>query len=106
MRLKTSEDTDRLNYRFPVSIKQELDELAERCKKEKLDFIAALSEGLRGVAKAIRQQLDNKIRCIRQRHPRCSTPRLRGKHPFDSTCTRATSDMERFSDPSAPANRR
>jgi hypothetical protein len=58
MKLKTIEDTDRLNYRFPVSLKQELDELAERCKKEKLDFIAALSEGMRGVAKAIRQQLD------------------------------------------------
>jgi hypothetical protein len=60
MKLKTIEDTDRLNYRFPLSIKQELDELAERCKKEKLDFIAALSEGLRGVAKVIRQQLDGK----------------------------------------------
>lgn len=58
MKLKTIEDTDRLNYRFPVSLKQELDELAERCKNEKLDFIAALSEGMRGVAKAIRQQLD------------------------------------------------
>ena len=60
MKLKTIEDTDRLNYRFPVSLKQELDELAERCKAEKLDFIAALSEGMRGVAKAIRQQLDRK----------------------------------------------
>jgi hypothetical protein len=60
MKLKTIEDTDRLNYRFPVSLKQKLDELAERCKTEKLDFIAALSEGMRGVAKAIRQQLDRK----------------------------------------------
>jgi hypothetical protein len=60
MKLKTIEATDRLNYRFPVSLKQELDELAERCKAEKLDFIAALSEGMRGVAKAIRQQLDRK----------------------------------------------
>ncbi len=60
MKLKPIEDTDRLNYRFPLSIKQELDELAERCKKEKLDFIAAVSEGLKGVAKAIRQELDGK----------------------------------------------
>ena len=60
MKLKSIEDTDRLNYRIPVSIKTELDELAERCKQEKLDFIAALAEGLRGVAKAIRQQLDAK----------------------------------------------
>jgi len=60
MKLKTIEDTDRLNYRFPVSVKQELDQLAERCKTEKLDFIAALSEGMRGVAKTIRQQLDRK----------------------------------------------
>ena len=60
MKLKTIEDTDRLNYRLPVSLKQELDELAERCKTEKLDFIAAVSEGMRGVAKAIRQQLDRK----------------------------------------------
>jgi hypothetical protein len=60
MKLKPLEDTNRLNYRFPVSLKQELDELAERCKTEKLDFIAALSEGLRGVAKAIRQQVDRK----------------------------------------------
>ena len=60
MKLKSIEDTDRLNYRFPLSLKQELDQLADRCKKEKLDFIAALSEGLRGVAKAIRQELDGK----------------------------------------------
>ena len=60
LKLKTIEDTDRLNYRFPVSLKQELDQLAERCKKEKLDFIAALSEGMRGVAKSIRQELDGK----------------------------------------------
>ena len=60
MKLRTIEDTDRLNYRFPVSVKQELDQLAERCKTEKLDFIAALSEGMRGVAKTIRQQLDRK----------------------------------------------
>ena len=60
MKLKTIEDTDRLNYRFPVSLKQELDELAERCKTEKLDFIAALSEGMRGVAKTFRQQVDRK----------------------------------------------
>jgi hypothetical protein len=60
MKLKTIEETDRLNYRFPVSLKQELDELAERCKTEKLDFVAALSEGMRGVAKAIRQQVDRK----------------------------------------------
>ena len=60
MKLRTIEDTDRLNYRFPVSLKQELDALAERCKTEKLDFIAALSEGIRGVAKAIRQQVDRK----------------------------------------------
>ena len=60
MRLKTIEETDRLNYRFPVSLKQELDELAERCKTEKLDFIAALSEGMHAVAKAIRQQMDRK----------------------------------------------
>ena len=60
MKLKTIEDTDRLNYRFPVSVKQELDQLAEGCKTEKLDFIAALSEGMRGVAKTIRQQLDRK----------------------------------------------
>ena len=60
MKLKTIEDTDRLNYRLPVSLKRELDELAERCKKEKLDFIAAVSEGLRGVAKSIRQELDGK----------------------------------------------
>ena len=60
MKLKTIEDTDRLNYRFPVSVKQELDQLAERCKTEKLDFIAALSEDMRGVAKTIRQQLDRK----------------------------------------------
>jgi hypothetical protein len=60
MRLKTIEDTDKLNWRFPLSIKQELEQLAERCKKEKLDFIGAVSEGLRGVAKAIRQELDGK----------------------------------------------
>lgn len=60
LNLTTIEDTDRLNYRIPMSIKTELDELAERCKKEKLDFIAALSEGLRGVAKAIRQELDSR----------------------------------------------
>jgi len=60
MKLRSIEDTDRLNYRLPVSIKAELDELAERCKQEKLDFIAALAEGLRGVAKAIRQELDAK----------------------------------------------
>jgi hypothetical protein len=58
MKLKPIEDTDRLNYRFPVSIKHELDELAERCKKEKIDFIAAVTEGLRGVARTLRQQLD------------------------------------------------
>ena len=60
MKLKAIEATDRLNYRFPVSLKQELDELAERCKTEKLDFIAALSEGMHGVPKAIRQQVDRK----------------------------------------------
>jgi hypothetical protein len=60
MKLKPIEDTDRLNYRFPLSLKQELDELAGRCKNEKRDFIAALSEGMRGVAKAIRQELDSK----------------------------------------------
>ena len=60
MKLKPIEGTDKLNYRFPLSLKQELDGLAERCKKEKLDFIAAVSEGLWGVAKAIRQQLDGK----------------------------------------------
>jgi hypothetical protein len=60
MKLKTIEDTDKLNWRFPLSVKQELEELAERCKKEKLDFVAAVSEGLRGVAKAIRQELDGK----------------------------------------------
>jgi hypothetical protein len=58
LNLPTVEETDRLNYRIPLSIKGELDALAERCKKEKLNFIAALSEGLRGVAKAIRQELD------------------------------------------------
>jgi hypothetical protein len=62
MKLKEIEETDRLHYRIPVSIKTELDELAERCNKErpKIDFIGALSEGLRGVAKAIRQELDNR----------------------------------------------
>jgi hypothetical protein len=58
LNLPTVEETDRINYRIPVSIKAELDELAERCKKAKLDFNAALFEGLRSVAKAIRQELD------------------------------------------------
>jgi hypothetical protein len=62
MKLKTIEDTDRLNYRLPVSIKNELDELAERCKREKIDFIDAVTEGLRGVAKTLRQQLDKKAK--------------------------------------------
>jgi len=60
VKLKIIEDTDRLNYRFPVSIKNELDELADRCKQEKIDFIAAVTEGLRGVAKTIREALDRK----------------------------------------------
>ena len=58
LNLPTVEETDRINYRIPVSIKAELDELAERCKKAKLDFNAALFEGLRSVAKAIRQELE------------------------------------------------
>ena len=58
LNLPTVEDTDRINYRIPISIKAELDELAERCKKAKLDFNAALFEGLRSVARAIRQELD------------------------------------------------
>jgi hypothetical protein len=62
MKLKIIEDTDRLNYRLPVSIKNELDDLAERCKREKIDFIAAVTEGLRGVAKTLRQQLDKKAK--------------------------------------------
>jgi hypothetical protein len=60
MKLKTIEDTDRLNYRLPVSIKTELDALAERCKRDKVDFIAALAENLHGFARAMRQELDNK----------------------------------------------
>ena len=56
--LPTVEDTDRLNYRIPLSVKAELDDLAERCKRAKLDFNVALAEGLRSVAKAIREQLD------------------------------------------------
>jgi hypothetical protein len=62
VKLKTIEETDRLNYRFPVSVKNELDDLAERCKAEKIDFIAAVTEGLRGVAKTLRQELDKKAK--------------------------------------------
>jgi hypothetical protein len=59
LNLPTVEETDRINYRIPVSIKAELDELADRCKKAKLDFNAALFEGLRSIVKAIRQELDD-----------------------------------------------
>ena len=60
MKLKTIEDTDRLGFRLPLSVKQELDGLAERCKREKVDFVAALAEALHSFAKAMRQELDNK----------------------------------------------
>jgi hypothetical protein len=60
LNLPSVEDSAQLKYRVPLSLKAELDDLAEQCKKHKLDFGAALTEGLRGVAKAIRQQLRTK----------------------------------------------
>ena len=60
LNLPSVEDTAQLKYRVPVSIKAELDALAEQCRKQKLDFGSALSEGLRGVTKAIRDQLEPK----------------------------------------------
>lgn len=58
--LQTVEPTTQLKYRVPVSLKAELDALAEQCKTAKLDFGAALAEGLRGVAKAIRDELQTR----------------------------------------------
>jgi hypothetical protein len=57
LNLPTVEDTVQLKYRIPVSLKTELDALAEQCRKQKLDFGTALAEGLRTVMKAIRQEL-------------------------------------------------
>ncbi len=57
LNLPTVEETTQLKYRVPLSLKAELDALAEQCKQAKLDFGTALAEGLRGVAKAIRQEL-------------------------------------------------
>ena len=57
LNLPTDEETTQLKYRVPISLKAELDALAEQCKKHRLDFGAALAEGLRGIAAAIRQEL-------------------------------------------------
>jgi hypothetical protein len=57
LNLHTVEDTAQLKYRVAVSLKAELDALNEECRRHKLDFTAALSHGLREVAKALRQQL-------------------------------------------------
>jgi hypothetical protein len=54
------EETTQLKYRIPLSLKAELDVLAEQCKKHKLNFGTALTDGLRGVAKAIREELRTK----------------------------------------------
>jgi len=69
LRLPTVEETDKLGYRVPVSIKAELDQLAADCKREKLDFALALAEGLREMAKAIRKELDQR----RKRGPKAGT---------------------------------
>jgi hypothetical protein len=58
LKLPTVEQTDHINYRVPVSVKQELDDLARECKTAQLDFTAALILGLRETAKAIRGELD------------------------------------------------
>ena len=70
LKLPTVEETDKLGYRVPVSIKAELDHLAADCKREKLDFALALAEGLREMAKAIRKELDNQRR---KRGPKAGT---------------------------------
>jgi predicted TIM-barrel fold metal-dependent hydrolase len=62
LKLPSVEETDRINYRVPRSIKVELDQLAEQCKAAKLDFTAALVLGLRETAKAIRAELDKQGR--------------------------------------------
>jgi hypothetical protein len=46
----------------PLSIKTKLDGLAERCKREKVNFAEALSDGLRAVAKTLREKLDARAR--------------------------------------------
>ena len=60
LNLPSVEPTAQLKYRVPASVKADLDALAAQCKKAKLDFTTALAEGLRGVAKAIRQELQTK----------------------------------------------
>ena len=62
LNLPTVEETTQLKYRVPVSLKAELDALNQQCRKERLDFSAALVHGLREVAKALGQQLEAKAK--------------------------------------------
>src|SRR5215472_15296972 len=56
--LKKKERTEHLNFRIEVSLKQELIELFKECSEKDIDTTAALTVGLRQVAKALRRELD------------------------------------------------
>jgi hypothetical protein len=61
LNLNTLEDTVQLKYRVAASLKDELDKLHADCKTHKLNFTAALEQGLREVTKALRQELNTKL---------------------------------------------
>jgi hypothetical protein len=56
--LKKKERTEHLNFRIEASLKQELTELFKECAAKDIDTTAALTVGLRQVAKALRRELD------------------------------------------------